>query len=283
MAADRNSMSGTMTFANRSLPLTMERARPETEWAIPAAAPLKAAPMASDAKPDVEVATIKPTQPGNEQTTFSTQGGTLIIKNLTLGFLMSFAYDLPARQIMGKPGWMDADKWDIEAKPDIPGEPNPSQLKLMMQKLFAERFGLQFHEETRRMAAYALIASTDGPKITKTADPSSPPELLLYPKGVIIAKAANIAAFVEMLEGHVLNKPVVDKTGLKGRWDFTLRWMPDETQFTDAPEALRNSTENANEPPLFAAIQKQLGLMLEAEKADVKVLVVDHVDHPSPN
>jgi uncharacterized protein (TIGR03435 family) len=65
----------------------------------------------------------------------------------------------------------------------------------------------------------------------------------------------------------------VDKTGLEGRWDFTTRWTPDETQYAD----------DANAPPLFTAIQKELGLKLEAQKADVPVLVIDHVDHPSPN
>jgi Protein of unknown function (DUF3738) len=126
MLADGNSMSGTMTYAKRSLPLALQRAKPGTEWAIPAA-PAKIAPMAPDAKPDVEVATIKPTQPGNVQTAFGMQGGTLVIKGLTVGFLMSFAYDLSARQIAGKPGWMDTDKCDIEAKPNTPGMPNESK------------------------------------------------------------------------------------------------------------------------------------------------------------
>ena len=82
----------------------------------------------------------------------------------------------------------------------------------------------------------------------------------------------------------IFGQPVVDKTGLDGRWDFTMRWTPDETQFADVPEPVRRPTDDANAPPpLFTAIQKQLGLKLEAQKADVKVLVVDHVDHPSPN
>jgi uncharacterized protein (TIGR03435 family) len=76
----------------------------------------------------------------------------------------------------------------------------------------------------------------------------------------------------------------VDSTGLNGRWDFTLRWTPDETQFTDAPEALRRPDDDANAwPALFTAIQQQLGLKLEAQKAEVPVLVIDQVDHPSPN
>jgi uncharacterized protein (TIGR03435 family) len=283
MSADRNSMSGTMTYAKRSLALTMERAKPETEWAIPAA-PAKIAPMVPDAKPDVEVATVKPHQPGNQTVMFGMQGGTLVIKDLTLGFLMSFAYNLPARQIVGKPGWMDTDKWDIQAKADTPGELNPSQTKLMMQKLFAERFGLQVHEEKRKMAAFVLSVSKDGPKMTKTTDASLAPSQLLYPSGVIIGKSLTIATLAEMLQNYVFSKPVVDKTGLDGRWDFTLKWTPDDTQFPDAPESMRHPADDVNAwPPLFTAIQEQLGLKLEGQRADAKVLVVDHVDHPSPN
>jgi uncharacterized protein (TIGR03435 family) len=283
MSADGNSMSGTMTFAKRSLPLTLERAKPTTEWAIPAPRP-KLAPMAPDAKPDVEVATIKPTKPGNDQMMFSTHGGTLVIKNLTLGFIMSTAYGLPVRQFVGKPGWVDTDKWDIEAKADTPGELNISQTKLMMQKLFTERFGLQLHEEKRKMAAYVLIVSKDGPKMTKAAASSSSPGTLLNPGGALTVKSGFTADLAQTLQNYILGKPVVDKTGLEGRWDFTLRWMPDETQFPDAPESIRRPADDANAwPPLFTAIQEQLGLKLEPQKTDVPVLVVDHVDHPSPN
>jgi uncharacterized protein (TIGR03435 family) len=282
MLADGNSMSGTMMYAKRSLPLTLQRAKPGTEWAIPAA-PAKLAPMASDAKPDVEVATIKPHQPGNGQTAFGMQGGTLVIKGLTVGFLMSFAYDLSARQIAGKPGWMDTDKWDIQAKPDTPGMPNESQVRVILQKVFTERFGLQVHEEKRKVAAYVLIVSKDGTKMTKTADTSLSPSLLLYPRGVFIAKNATIADLVRQLQDHILGQPTVDKTGLEGRWDFTLKWMPDEMQFTDLSVPVPRSEFDANAPPLFTAIQQQLGLKLESQKTDVPVLVVDHVDHPSPN
>ena len=203
VSADGNSMSGTMTYARRSLPLALQRTKPETEWAIPAPPP-KIAPMAPDAKPDVEVATVKPHQPGNQTVMFGMQGGTLVIKDLTLGFLMSSAYDLPARQIVDKPGWMDTDKWDIEAKPDTQGMPSFSQTKLIVQKVLAERFGLQFHEDKRKMAAYALIVRKDGPKMTKTADASKPPELLLYPTGVMSAKSATIADLAQMLRSIFL-------------------------------------------------------------------------------
>jgi uncharacterized protein (TIGR03435 family) len=274
-------MSGTMTYAKRSLPLALERAKPATEWAIPAE-PAKIAPMATDAKPDVEVATVKPHQPGNQTVVFETQGGTLVIKDLTLGFLMSFAYNLPARQIAGKPAWMDTEKWDIDAKSDTPGMPNESQMRVIVQKLLAERFGLQFHEEKRKVAAYELVVSKDGPKMTK-AGASSPPKVLLYPQGVLIAQSVPATDLAQFLQS-IFGQPVVDKTRLEGRWDFTMKWTPDETQFADVPEPVRRPADEGNEPPpLFTAIQQQLGLKLEAQNAEVQVLVVNHVDHPSPN
>jgi uncharacterized protein (TIGR03435 family) len=275
-------MSGTMTDVGRSLPLTLVRAKPETEWATPGA-PATVAPMAPDAKPGLEVATVKPTQPGSRFFEFTTQGGNLIVKNLTLGFLMAFAYEMPARQIVGKPAWMDTDKWDIVAKPDIPGMPSNSQTKVMMQKVLAERFGLRFHQETRKLAAYVLIVSKDGPKMTKTADASLSPNFLLYPSGTLIARSATMADLTQSLQNHILGQPLVDKTGLQGRWDFTMKWTPDETQFTDAPVPVPPPAEDASAPPLFTAIQDQLGLKLESQKADAPVLVIDHVDHPSPN
>jgi hypothetical protein len=200
MLAGGNSMSGTMTYAKRSLPLALERAKPATEWAIPAE-PAKIAPMATDAKPDVEVATVKPHQPGNQTVVFEMQGGTLVIKDLTLGFLMSFAYNLPARQIAGKPAWMDTEKWDIDAKSDTPGMPNESQMRVIVQKLLAERFGLQFHEEKRKVAAYELVVSKDGPKMTK-AGASSPPKVLLYPQGVLIAQSVPATDLAQFLQKH---------------------------------------------------------------------------------
>jgi uncharacterized protein (TIGR03435 family) len=283
MSADGNSMSGTMTLAMRSLPLALERAKPETEWATPVPPP-RIAPMAPDAKPDVEVATIKPTQPGTKLFMLTMQGGNLVVKNLTLGFLMNFAYELPERQIAGKPGWMDTDKWDIEAKPDTPGMPSLSQERVIMRKLLVERFGLQFHQEKRKLAAYVLIVGKDGPKMTKTADASLSPNFSMYPSGVLGARSATMADLAQLLQNHILGQPLVDKTGLEGRWDFTMKWTPDETQFANAPVPVPPPADDANAPPpLFTAIQEQLGLKLEPQKMDAPVLVIDHVDHPSPN
>jgi uncharacterized protein (TIGR03435 family) len=94
--------------------------------------------------------------------------------------------------------------------------PNESQVRAIVQKLCAERLGLQFHEEMRKVAAYARIVSKDGPRMTKTADASLSPNVLLYPQGVLITKSATIADLAQLLR-NIFGQPVVDKTGLDHR------------------------------------------------------------------
>jgi uncharacterized protein (TIGR03435 family) len=90
--------------------------------------------------------------------------------------------------------------------------------------------------------------------------------------------------FTELMQSAVLDRPVVDQTGLDGKWDFTLQWTPDETQFAGLGVKVPPPSDAADAPPpLFTAIQEQLGMKLDAQKTQVPVLVIDHVDHPSPN
>jgi uncharacterized protein (TIGR03435 family) len=283
ISTDGNSISGTVTQFG-SFPLVLVRATPGTEWATPAAPPSRIVSMATDAKPGVEVATIKPIQPGTTLVMLLMQGEHLVVKNISLKYLIQFAYDMPDRQIAGAPGWTDTEKWNIEAKPDTPGMPSIPQMRLIVQSLLAERFALKSHEEKQKMAAFALTVGNKGPKMTKTADTSESPNFVA-PLGMLDARSSTMGEFAHFLQSSVLGRPVVDNTGLTGRWDFTLKWTPDETQFTGPGMKVPPQTaDDANgPPPLLTAIQEQLGLKLQAEKADVLVLVVDHVDHPSPN
>jgi len=282
ISADGNSINGTLTQVN-AFPLVLERATPETEWTTPAP-PTRILPMATDAKPGVEVATIKPTQPGTQLFMLVVQGEKVVVKNFSLKFIVKFAYDMPGRQMVGGPGWLDAEKWDIEVKPDTPGMPSVAQMKEILQKLLVERFALKFHEEKRNMAAFALTVSKNGPKMTKTADASESANFTV-PLGMVAARSATMGEFAHLLQSDILGQPVVDNTGLSGRWDFTLNWTPDETQFMDRGMKLPPpAADDANAPPpLFTAIQQQLGLKLEAQKTDATVMVIDHVEHPSPN
>lgn len=282
MSADGNSISGTMT-QNGSFPLVLERATPETAWATPAPRP-RIPPMAADAHPTFEVATIKPASPDTRQSMFRVRGADLVVENLTFDDLIKFAYDVQSRQIAGGPGWLGTSKWDIEAKPDRPGMPSQSQLKEMLQKLLADRFALKVHAVKREMAAYALLVSKDGPKLTKSAGTSNLGGFTMGPLGVMHAGSATMGDFAQVLQSGILDRPVVDQTGLIGKWDFTLKWAPDETQFAGMGVTVPPESDAANAlPPLFTAIQEQLGLKLEARKAEVPVLVIDHVEQPSPN
>lgn len=285
MSADGNSISGTSTQGDHSLPLVFERATPETEWAMPAPPP-KIPPMAADAHPTFEVATIKPTKPDEQRTFLIWRGADMQVVNFSLEGLVKFAYDLQDKQIVGAPSWMNTDKFDIDAKPDTPGQPTADQLKGMMQKLLADRFGLKFHNDKREMAAYVLTVGKDGPKMKQnTSNPNGLPGLFFGPIGTLHVMNATMQNFTALMQSAVLDRPVVDKTGLTGRWDFTLKWTPDESQFAGMgvkmPPPSNNDANPA--PPLFTAIQEQLDLKLEAQKTQVPVLVIDQVDHPSPN
>jgi uncharacterized protein (TIGR03435 family) len=284
MSADGNSISGSSAQGGNSLPLIFERATPATEWAMPAPPP-KIPPMAADAHPAFEVATIKPTKPDEQRTFLIWRGGDMQVVNFSLQSLIKFAYDLQDKQIMGATDWLNSEKFDIDAKPDTPGQPNGDQLKEMVQKLLADRFALKFHKDQKEMAAYVLTVGKDGPKMKQNTDnPNGLPGLFFGPIGTLHVMNATMQNFTNLMQSAVLDRPVVDKTALEGRWDFTLKWTPDESQFTGTGWKVPPPSDAADAPPpLFTAIQEQLDLKLEAQKAQVPVLVIDHVDHPSAN
>lgn len=284
MSADGNSISGTSTQGDHPLPLVFERATPATEWAMPAPPP-RIPPMAADADPSFEVATIKPTKPGERGTYITVRGTDMVVVNFSLNDLAMFAYDLQKKEIIGGPDWMATEKWDINAKPDTPGQPNTKQLQTMIRKLLADRFALKFHKDQREMGAYVLTVGKNGPKMKQnTGNPNGLPGLFFGPIGTLHVMNATMEDFTGLMQSTVLDRPVVDKTGLTGRWDFTLKWTPDESQFVGMGWKMPPPSNAADAPPpLFTAIQEQLDLKLEAQKTQVPVLVIDHVDHPSPN
>jgi uncharacterized protein (TIGR03435 family) len=281
MSTDGNSMSGTVQ-QNSSFPLVLERATPETEWAIPAP-PAKMPAMAADAMPGVEVATIKPTAPDAPRTMLTFCGSEIVISRMTLNDLIEFSYNLHEKQILNGPGWMGTEKFDIKTRPDQPGSPNGEQFRMVLKKLLADRFALGFHSAQREMSAYVLRVGKDGPKMTKSAEPAGRPVYSEGPGGLIRMRNATMGDFAALMQSTVLDRPVVDRTGLEGRWEFVLKWMPDETQFGGQVKLPSTSDAADNPPPLFTAIQEQLGLKIETQKTTVDVMVIDHVDHPSPN
>jgi uncharacterized protein (TIGR03435 family) len=283
LSADGKSMVGTWTQGATGLPVAMVKATPETAWDIPAP-PAAAKPMAADADPAFDVATIKPNNSGESalrQLTFN--GRSFVLRNGSLGDLIGFAYNLQMRQIVGGPDWMNSDRYDIDGVPDKEGAPSVDQMRVMMRKLLADRFALKFHPDKREMAAFVLAVGKGGPKLTVAQGGGTLPGFGMG-KGegglqlhVMNATMDEFSSFLQML---VLDRPVVNQTALTSRYDFRVTFVPDDSMFNGHPPKV--PAETASAPALLDAMG-QVGLKLTAEKTQVDVIVIDHVEKPSPN
>jgi uncharacterized protein (TIGR03435 family) len=282
--SDAIAMTGTWTQGPKPLALNLAHVKEEAAWEIPKPPPPPKR-MPADADPVFEVATIKPSEPNRPGRAFSIRGSEVITVNTTVRDLMVFAYGVHNRQIIGGPGWVETDKYDLNGKPEG-GLPNNNQFRVMIQKLLADRFELAFHHEKRELTVYALTIGKNGPKLTKNESGGPNPALFFRGLGDLPGRNATMEEFASVMQGAVLDRPVVDQTGLKGRFDFQLQWTPDETQFLSlrGPGPLPSPPEGAEtQPDLFTAIQQQLGLKLESTKAQTDVLVIDKVERPSEN
>lgn len=233
-----------------------------------------------------EVATIKPTALDAKAGRFITMQGTnrFVVKYYTLKLLIAAAYSLSPKVISGGVGWVDDEHFDIQAL--TPGDTKPSraQQMAMLRTLLTDRFKLTFHREEKEFSIYALEVDKSGSKLKESAEAADEEAELLttvYPDHLHLpAKNATMGDLASLLQRALLDRPVVDKTGLTGRYDFTLDWAADETQFGgEVPVA----GENAQAPPFFRAIEEQLGLRIEATRGDVAALVIDHAEPPSAN
>ena len=290
--ANGNTITGTLTQPGiPPMPLILNRATPTTAWVIPEP-PAPPKPLAANAKLEFEVATIKPSTPGQPGKSFTVRGREFLTMNTSLSDMVTFAYGIHAKQFINGPAWVETDKFDITAKPEGDGQPNQDQYKVMFQKLLADRFKLTFHRDKKELSVYAIVVGKNGPKLTKSeGNPNAPPSLFFRGLGLLPARNASMAEFADVMQSAVLDKPVLDQTGLKGKFDFTLTWLPDEFQFAglgvrvpppgDARVTI--GPGGTSSPDLFTAFQEQLGLKLESTKAPAEVFVVDRVEKPSEN
>ena len=285
LSGDGKSFAGTWTQGPTPLPLNLVRTTPETAWEIPAPPPPPKL-IPEGANPTFEVATIKPTQEGTRFSIHPTRSGELVATDTSLAYLIKFAYEVHPRQITRGPAWIDTDKYDLVAKPDIEGQPSLKQMREMVQKLLADRFQLSFHREKAEVPAYAVTVAKGGLKLTKNdTDPNGNPGYGGGPAGMRVQNST-IAEFISFVLNDSLALPVVDQTGLgPARYNFLLKWTPDGSQSRPGGSAAgAPSVENPDAPPdIFTAMQQQLGLKLESTKAPVDVMVIDHVEKPSAN
>jgi uncharacterized protein (TIGR03435 family) len=269
------------------LPLTLTRATPETEWTIPPPAP-PVPPMDANANPSFEVATIKPSAPDQRGKGFGFRGDRFNTRNTNLNDLVAFAYGLHAKQLVDAPAWSGTDLFDIEAKPDAPGRPNQKQMQAMVQKLLTDRFQLKFHHDKRELAVYVIRVAGSGPKMEKSTSAENDPSAFFFRAlGDLTVRNQTMTDFATWMQSGVMDKPVVDETELKGRYDFQLKWTPDESQFGQfrgTGAVVPPPPDDPKAPPnLYTAMQEQLGLKMGPAKFPDDVIVIDHVEKPSEN
>lgn len=232
-----------------------------------------------------EVAVIKPADPTFTGRITTMQGAhQFVARNHTLKTLIEAAYNLTPRAISGGPAWIDSEHYDILA--GTPGELHPGfdEQMSMLRQLLTDRFGLAFHREPKELAVYELTVAKDGPRLKESAGPPSDGlHFVLYPgRASLPAKGGSMAELASVLQRAALDRPVVDKTGLTGRYDFDLNWSPDESQFGGAIARL-GGADASDQPDLYTAMQRQLGLKLEAVKGRIEALVIDHAERPAEN
>jgi uncharacterized protein (TIGR03435 family) len=199
--------------------------------------------------------------------------GTLTIDAVPLRDIVALAYQT---RIQGGPSWIDSERYDIEAKTENKNATRDC-IRSMLRTLLVDRFKLAFHTETRQVPLYTLVVAKNGPKVeeakedeqTWIATGPEPGYHLTFRKWPIKGLAATIQG--------LLGKPVLDKTGLPGFYDFKLDFA------SPSPQPGQDAEPVDSGASLFTAVQEQLGLKLEAGKGPIEEMVIGHVDHASEN
>lgn len=202
-----------------------------------------------------------------------TTPGNVVMRDVLLTSCMEWAWGIQENQIVG-PEWIQNDRYDIVARAEQPVAVD--QLKLMMQALLKERFGLEFHHEQKELTAYEMTVAKGGSKMKEAAADEKPSRENTAIS--TIAKAITMRQFGDFIS-QPLRMPVVDHTGLTGRYDFVL----DFTAYLPTGEKTMTTSFDNNNGIILAAIQGELGLKLESHKLPVETYVIDHVEKPSAN
>jgi uncharacterized protein (TIGR03435 family) len=241
--------------------------------------------MAADANPSFEVASIRPNDtPGRAGFVLvNIQREHYYARKVSPLDLIKFAFRLQAKQVFDLPSWATEKTYDISAVMQPEGHPSGDQLRTMLQKLLADRFKLTTHSDQRVIPVYVLAVAKGGSKLKPSESPNAHDLERPATGGMqFILYGSSTSGYANYLQQALVDRPVIDHTGLTGKFDFDVTFMPDETmfggRFRPSPESQANAAAD-----FFTAIQEQLGLKLTPEKASATVLVVDHIEQPSEN
>ncbi len=275
LSADGSTIAGTWVQGRQSFPLTLSLATADTLWKRegPAALP----PMAADADPSYEVATIKPASPDAQHSLYDLHARDLNGSGLTATELIKIAYNVRGRQVLGGPPWLNQTRYDIVAKPDTPGQPSEDQTRLMVHKLLTERFHLVSHTSQQDFPVLALTLDPKAPRPTPS-DPKLNPNSGMSGRRdgddmVLQVTGTTIHDFIGFVMNTFQSRQLVDETGLPGTYDITLR-------VAGAAQGHLSDEDFGNALVLAA---QHAGFKLVSKKAPLTVVVVDHIDIPTPN
>ncbi|HLY20727.1 MAG TPA: M56 family metallopeptidase [Bryobacteraceae bacterium] len=243
--------------------------------------------------PEFDVASIRlnKSKDSGERFAFTENGFTAT--NISLTMLIKLAYSVEQDQIIGLPGLIKSQRYDIAAKvldSDL-RKLSTDKRKRMIRPLLTDRFKLQFHQEGKSLPAYVLVIAKNGPKFQRSkADgpgpvPDEHHQLRMMGRGYVVGRGVPIELMVQMMTDQ-LGRAVVDNTGLKGDFDFTLKWTPDESTKPMPSEPGSGQPPEASDsvgPSFFTAVTDQLGLKLKIQSSPIGVMVIDHVEQPTPN
>ena len=229
----------------------------------------------SSAQDAFEVATVKPTDPSEQQVKWNVYpGGRLQVTNFTLKQLVETAYGMSPYCVTAAESWIDSDYFSIAAKAP---EGSATELLAMLRTLLSDRFALKLHRETRQLPVYILAVAKGGSKLAPARNPSEP-QSSQGRFSDMEARSWDLVRLIDVLETFVHRK-IIDRTGLTGKYDFTLKFDPRQAD----PAAPVDASADTTLASLATALQTQLGLTLTAAKGPVEVMVIDGAKKPSAN
>lgn len=246
----------------------------------------------------IEVASVKTSNPATcgEYPMIDGHGDRYDLKCVKVRYLIQSAYGVRDFQVRGGPKWIGSTQYDIAVKMASPagaeksiGELTDSerrtkgnQLKAMLQTLLAARFQLKVHRETKQSPVLLLNVMKGGSRIKEQSGDISGG--LNVGTGFLAGERTGISFLVQALS-QITGRPVVDQTGMTGKYNFELKWTPDQSAPNNVMGELVQSAgaPDPDRPPLFAALQEQLGLRLSSGRGPVEMVVVDRVEQPAAN